>query len=119
MTTSIADRLRAGECADPRSVLGAHPCPDGIVVRAFRPGARSVAVVVDDGRRVELDPLGDGLFETVVHDATFPFAYRLDVEGATGTRHVVADAYSFGPTMGELDLHLIGEGRHRDLAHRL
>jgi 1,4-alpha-glucan branching enzyme len=118
VTTSIVDGLRAGKYSDPHAILGAHEHPDGIIVRAYRPDARSVAVVVGD-RRVELASRGDGLFEGVVTGATFPFDYRLELEDESGARHVVPDPYSFPPTLGELDLHLIGEGRHRDLAHRL
>jgi 1,4-alpha-glucan branching enzyme len=34
--------------SDPHAVFGAHEHPDGIVVRAYRPDARAVAVVAGD-----------------------------------------------------------------------
>ena len=46
--------------------------------------------------------------------------YRLEVRYDGSEPHVVADAYRFLPTLGEVDLHLFGEGRHErppDLAH--
>ena len=52
------DRLVAGEHHDPHSILGAHPGPDGVVVRALRPMATSVTLVLDDGRRAPRSPLG-------------------------------------------------------------
>ena len=46
------EQLVAGEHHDPHSILGAHPGPDGVVIRALRPMARSVTLVLDDGRRL-------------------------------------------------------------------
>ena len=45
--------------------------------------------------------------------------YRLEVKYADGDLHVVDDPYRFLPTLGEMDLHLIGEGRHEQLWHVL
>ncbi|WP_438364037.1 GlgB N-terminal domain-containing protein, partial [Streptomyces viridosporus] len=39
-------RLLAGAHHDPHALLGAHPVPGGIAVRALRPFAREVGVVV-------------------------------------------------------------------------
>ena len=45
----------AGQHGDPFAVLGPHPGRGGKVsVRAFRPGARSVAVVLPDGSTTAL-----------------------------------------------------------------
>ena len=41
--------------------------------------------------------------------------YRLRVRYAGGEPQVVCDPYRHRPTLGELDLHLIGEGRHERL----
>ena len=41
--------------------------------------------------------------------------YRLEVTYGDGPPVTVRDAYSFPPTLGELDLHLIAEGRHEQL----
>ncbi|MFI6867887.1 1,4-alpha-glucan branching protein GlgB [Nocardia sp. NPDC050406] len=105
--------LAAGTHPDPHTVLGAHPHPDGTVVRALRPHADSVAARVG-GVDHPLDHVEHGLFEGVV-----PFAelwdYRLVTSYPGGRTVVDADGYRFLPTLGELDLHLIGEGRHERL----
>jgi 1,4-alpha-glucan branching enzyme len=106
-------RLLNGAHHDPHSVLGAHPEPGGIRVRALRPSARSVAALID-GVRTELAPEGDGLFSATVPQATLPAQYRLAVTYEAGEQ-VVDDPYRFLPSLGELDLHLIGEGRHEEL----
>jgi 1,4-alpha-glucan branching enzyme len=106
------DRLLAGAHHDPHALLGAHPVPDGIAVRALRPYATAVAVVAA-GTRVELRDDGQGLFSGVLPGREVP-DYRLAVtyEGAEVS---VDDPYRLLPSLGELDLHLIREGRHEEL----
>jgi len=106
--------LVSGRHGDPFALLGPHETGSGPVVRAFLPGARAVAAVAaDDGTRLgALAPVHPaGLFAGPVPGGR---AYRLriawpDIETET------ADPYAFGPLLGALDLHLIAEGRHREL----
>ncbi|AZS89245.1 1,4-alpha-glucan branching enzyme [Streptomyces griseoviridis] len=106
------DRLLGGRHHDPHALLGAHQVPDGIVFRALRPYARTVSVVVD-GLRRPLLPEGDGLFSGVLPLAAIP-AYTLLVTYADG-EHETQDPYRFLPALGEVDLHLVREGRHEQL----
>lgn len=105
-------RLLAGDHHAPHDVLGAHPVPGGVLVRALRPFARSVTVLAT-GLRAELHDDGDGFFSGVLPVPEAP-AYRLEVAYDDNTIEV-EDAYRFWPAIGELDLHLIGEGRHEEL----
>ena len=61
---------------DPHSILGAHPGPDGVVIRALRPLATSVAVVLDDGRRLPMTHLHQGVFAVTLPDEKVP-DYRI------------------------------------------
>ena len=61
----------------------------------------------------------DGLFEGVVPKAKLPLAYELEVDYGEGGTFRVQDPYRFSPTLGELDLHLAGEGRHEEIYARL
>ncbi|WSS22592.1 1,4-alpha-glucan branching enzyme [Streptomyces sp. NBC_01190] len=106
-------RLLNGTHHNPHGVLGAHPVSGGVRFRALRPFARSVAVVAD-GLRAELAAEGDGLFSALLPLSAVPADYRLAVTYDDGEQ-VVDDPYRFLPTLGELDLHLIGEGRHEEL----
>ncbi|MEU0599111.1 1,4-alpha-glucan branching enzyme [Streptomyces sp. NPDC006393] len=106
------ERLLSGTHHDPHSVLGAHPVPGGVAVRAFRPNALGVAVIAGD-LQVELRHDGEGFFSGVLPLRDVP-EYRLEV-AYPGTVQQTEDAYRFLPTLGELDLHLIGEGRHEQL----
>ncbi|MEU8929732.1 1,4-alpha-glucan branching enzyme [Streptomyces sp. NPDC048409] len=108
------DRLLLGTHHDPHSVLGAHPVPGGgIAVRAFRPYARGVSVVAGRDLRADLHDDGDGFFSVLLPLSDVP-VYRLLVE-YEGTVQESEDAYRFLPTLGDLDLHLLGEGRHEQL----
>jgi 1,4-alpha-glucan branching enzyme len=105
------------ELADPHAFLGAHEAKGGVVVRAYRPDAESVRVLP---MGVELTPEdGTGVFEGLVPGASLPLDYELEVRYPAGDAHVLRDPYSFLPTVGELDLHLAGEGRHEELYARL
>ncbi|WP_240529894.1 GlgB N-terminal domain-containing protein, partial [Streptomyces mangrovisoli] len=106
------ERLLRGEHHDPHSVLGAHPVPGGVAFRAFRPYALAVTVVAGE-LRAELHDDGDGFFSGLLPLREVP-GHRLLVT-YEGTVHDTADAYAMLPTLGELDLHLIGEGRHEQL----
>jgi 1,4-alpha-glucan branching enzyme len=123
------ERVVAGQHHDPHSVLGAHPGPDGVTIRALRPLATSVTVVLPDGRRFPMTHLHQGVFEATLpaQDPAIP-DYRLavtygDDSGGTTTGGAAAagdialqdDPYRHLPTLGEFDLHLIAEGRHEEL----
>ncbi|MBU7596314.1 1,4-alpha-glucan branching enzyme [Streptomyces sp. P38-E01] len=105
-------RLLDGAHHDPHALLGAHPAPDGTLFRALRPHAVSVRIVAE-GVEAELPSLGDGLFAGVL-PGTAPDAHRLLVDYGDGPLPV-DDPYRMPPSLGEFDLHLIGEGRHEEL----
>jgi len=116
--TDDVDRLADGTHHDPHARLGAHAGPTGagVVIRAFLPTAHGASVRIDDDivpmhRR---DPRG--LFEVCLPDATLPLDYEIVGRGADGADWwPFRDPYAFGPTLGALDLHLVGEGRHERL----
>jgi 1,4-alpha-glucan branching enzyme len=116
MTPEEAERLVAGEHADPHRVLGAHRVDGGMAVRVFRPAATAVRVLPQRGEPVALALTHPaGVFEAVLpRRRTLP-RYRLEVSYPDAEPVVVRDAYSFAPSLGELDLHLISEGRHEQL----
>jgi hypothetical protein len=70
------ERIVAGQHHDPHSILGAHPGPDGVVIRALRPLATSVTLVVDDGRRFPMAHVHQGVFAVTLPDEKVP-DYRI------------------------------------------
>ncbi|HLI58883.1 MAG TPA: 1,4-alpha-glucan branching protein GlgB [Solirubrobacteraceae bacterium] len=114
------DRLARREHPEPHAVLGAHPGPDGrVIIRAMRPSAQAISVLVDGGKPVPLTQIHPaGIFEGEVA-GELPLRYRLEVDYGPGGTFTIVDPYAFLPTIGELDMHLIGEGRHEALYDRL
>ncbi|GAA0329846.1 1,4-alpha-glucan branching protein GlgB [Actinoallomurus spadix] len=122
VTNDEIDRLIGGDHHDPHSVLGAHPGRDGVTVRALRPLATTVEVILPDGTRHPMRHVHEGVFAVTLPTGTAlagdePQAvpdYRLAV-AYDGPEVIQDDPYRHLPTLGELDLHLIGEGRHEEL----
>ncbi|HEY7875987.1 MAG TPA: 1,4-alpha-glucan branching protein GlgB [Actinomycetota bacterium] len=115
--TDQVERLVTGQIRDPHSLLGAHPAGDGTVVRAWRPEAQTVQVRIDGEVAAKLERAHPaGLFEGTVDGNVDD--YEIEVGYADGT-FTLRDAYSFPPTLGELDIHLAGEGSHRRLYEKL
>jgi 1,4-alpha-glucan branching enzyme len=109
------ERLVRFEHGNPHTVLGPHLEVEGLRVRAMRPGAVAMAVVLEDGSRVEMRRLHEaGVFSALV-PGTDVVPYRLEVDYREGGTFVLEDPYRFWPTLGEVDLHLLGEGRHERL----
>ncbi|MBL8931471.1 MAG: 1,4-alpha-glucan branching protein GlgB [Kineosporiaceae bacterium] len=107
-------QIASGAHYNPHSVLGAHPYEGAVTVRSLRPFATSVDVVLPDGSTHPMTHELEGVWVAVLALGA-PTDYRLDVtyDGAGTTR--VDEPYRHLPTVGEVDLHLIGEGRHEQL----
>ena len=122
------DAVVAGAHYNPHAILGAHPGPDGVTIRALRPLAETVEVVLPDGRRVPMAHLHEGVFTVTLPGAAVgaPGAaeavqkdevpdYRIAARYGAGPEVITDDPYRHLPTLGDIDLHLIGEGRHEEL----
>ena len=72
------DAIVAGASHDPHAVLGAHPGPDGVTVRALRPLAETVTIVLPDGRRFPASHLHEGVFAATLPVTEVP-DYRIAV----------------------------------------
>ncbi|MET8267756.1 1,4-alpha-glucan branching protein GlgB [Micromonospora arida] len=102
------DQLISGATHDPHALLGVHPADSSTTIRTMRRGAGDVALLVGDERYPMKRVHDVGVFEAQVDGVVLD--YRVEVDG---TAH--DDPYRYPPTLGELDLHLIREGRHERL----
>ena len=98
---------------DPFGYLGMHPVRGAQCVRVFLPWARrlwavdaATGEVAGELARIHRDGLWSG---TVGRRGPFP--YRLRAEGDLGTVEF-EDVYAFPPVLGDLDIHLLAEGKH-------
>jgi 1,4-alpha-glucan branching enzyme len=113
---SILQQVSEGVYRQPHAVLGAHLSDSDVVtIRTLRRLARSVVVLTASGR-TELTHEHNGIWVGAL-PAEQPGHvpdYRLEVV-YEGEPTIVDDPYRFLPTLGEIDMHLIGEGRHETL----
>ncbi|WP_437874286.1 1,4-alpha-glucan branching protein GlgB [Sorangium sp. So ce513] len=116
------DLIAAVEHPDPHHVLGPHEVGDDLVVRVFRPDASEITLLPDDPslpklRMKRVHPAG--LFEARFPGVSYPkegrFHYRLDLRYPDGNASVERDPYAMRPTLGDIDLHLLAEGKHWEL----
>ena len=113
-------RLVEGTHTDPHTFLGPHPGPHGVIVRALRPDASEVVALLEGGAALPLARIHPaGVFEGLLPGTDDVPAYQLEARYASGDAWTTWDAYAFLPTLGPIDLHLIGEGRHERLWERL
>jgi 1,4-alpha-glucan branching enzyme len=115
VTLGEVERIVAGHHHDPHSVLGAHPAAGGqVIVRVLRPLAESVTLVLDDGRKLPMEHLHQGVFTVTLDQSEVP-GYQVAVTYKDAPEVIQDDPYRYLPTLGEFDLHLISEGRHEEL----
>ncbi len=110
--SSVLDDIAAGTHHEPHAVLGPHVERGGVVVRVLRPLAATVEIETLDGTFPARHVHG-GVWEADLV-GTEPPDYRVHVT-YDAEPLVQDDPYRFLPTLGELDLHLIREGRHERL----
>jgi 1,4-alpha-glucan branching enzyme len=107
------EKLIGGDTHDPHGILGAHPQGDGTtVVRTLRHHAQSVTLL-QDGKEIPFESTYGGVFSAVIDGPVGD--YRVRVDYGPGAVYEVDDPYRWLPTLGEMDLYLIGEGRHENL----
>jgi 1,4-alpha-glucan branching enzyme len=117
-TKNAIESLLQGTNADPFSLLGTHPGPDGTHLRAILPGAETAEAFSLDGHWLgKLEKVDDRfLFEARLRIKPQPIRYRC---AARGNDWLVTDAYTFGPVLGPVDDLLIAQGTHFRLFDKL
>ncbi|WP_193610425.1 1,4-alpha-glucan branching protein GlgB [Nocardioides lijunqiniae] len=111
--TSELDQIIHGEHGHPHAVLGPHVHEGAVTVRVLKPLASAV-VVRHGGTETPLEHEHEGVWVGVLPGVTDVPDYRLAVSYDDGPIEL-DDPYRFLPTLGQVDLHLINEGRHEQL----
>jgi 1,4-alpha-glucan branching enzyme len=83
-------------------------------VTTWWPGSVAAVLLGPDGATPMALVHPAGVFEAASNDAPVP-GYRVRFHYTDGSSHEVTDPWPFVPTLGEVDEHLIGEGRHERL----
>ena len=107
-------RILRGYHADPFSFLGAHQDGLDTIIRAYAPHAQSVSIFTPRGKTAvaTCDRLHEGgVFQARVKSTKLKSGYQLSAQ-YDDQPYRYDDPYRFSPDLGELDLHLLSEGRH-------
>ena len=94
---------------DPFEILGRHVKGKQEIVCVFQPEASEVRL---EGRHSMQRYLDSGLFFWQGPADTLPTHYHIDSVDDRGKVHRDLDPYTFGPQLGDFDLHLFAEGTH-------
>ncbi len=117
VSEDVLQAVSEGRYYQPHAILGAHLADDGsVTIRTLRPLAREVTAVTPE-HRVPLRHEYNGIWVGTLPAET-PGAvpdYRVEVTYDGGEPQLFDDPYRFLPSLGDVDLHLIGEGRHENL----
>ncbi len=105
------DLLLQARHGAPFDVLGPHRAGGARWLVAMAPAAERLEAIFP-GETVDLPRLAGAVFAGEVPDGP---AYRLRATYADGATWEHDDPYRFGPTLGEMDQYLLGEGTHRAL----
>jgi len=99
---------------DPFGWLGVHHHPkSGVVVRALKTKAEKMWLLPKGGKAQAMQRIeGTDVFEKHWKSGGFDKSYKLRIENADGHQWEQEDVYRFPPMLGDMDLHLIGEGNH-------
>jgi 1,4-alpha-glucan branching enzyme len=116
------DAILTATHGDPFGFLGLHQSEGRWVVRVFAPYAREVAIL--DARKPKRITVaekvhGAGFFEAILPEEADRPDYRVRFTDFSSHTTMAADPYSFGPILGEIDLHLFSEGNHRRIYEKL
>ena len=113
--SSAIAALVQGRHQQPHDLLGQHLETGGLRIRVLKPLAASVRVRFEDGEFLNLDHEAEGVWSAVRADADRTMDYRVLTTWGDGIEHEQDDPYRFAPTLGQVDVHLMGEGRHEQL----
>lgn len=112
-------RVAAADHPDPFGFLGPHREARGLVVRVFAPGAERAELLLAEGpAAMTATGVAGGFVVALPEDTPEPLRYRVRLFRGEDAWEV-DDPYAFPPTLGELDRHLMAEGRHRRIFDKL
>lgn len=108
----LLDTVAQGHYYLPHAVLGAHLSDGSVTIRTVHHLADAVQIVTPD-QTVDAVHERSGVWVAVFECDDIP-DYRVRVTYGDQTT-LMDDPYRFLPTLGEMDIYLISEGRHEEL----
>ncbi len=109
-----------GDHGAPFDILGPHADGEAVIVRAFRPNAKSLSLVVAGQPPQPMDRIHDfGLYEIRLPASAKDFSYSLREKTYEDVEHEFHDPYAYPPLMTSYDVYLFGQGHHLNLYDKM
>ncbi|MEM8817805.1 MAG: 1,4-alpha-glucan branching protein GlgB [Pseudomonadota bacterium] len=116
---AAVDALVEGRHGNPFALLGLHRNKQARLVRCFQPKASKVELVATNGEVLggtqRVHPYG--LFVGIMPPNKR--RYLLKLTRGDGSTELIEDPYRFAPTLGDIDLYLLGEGTDKQVYDKL
>lgn len=108
--------------SNPYSFLGLHTSPQNgrLILRTFQPNAKSVSVIDASTKKTinRMVQLGNSGIFTITTRRKKRFNYLLKINNGTDEK-IIYDPFSFPTVLGDLDIHLLIQGKHKELYSKL
>ena len=89
-------------------------------IRAYLPMSTSIEVISRDGdSRGFMTKLDDRGFYQIDLGVTDDYDYKFRITNDKGCTYEAEDTYRFTPTLGDMDIYLLAEGKHLDMYKKL
>jgi 1,4-alpha-glucan branching enzyme len=110
--------IAEGRHGDPFAILGPHSADGECILRSWQPQAEAIDVLdADDKLLASMQKVhAGGLYEVTLPAPVATYRLRLQENGHS---HVIDDPYSFESPFGDLERHLMREGKLQNLADKL
>ena len=120
--TNAINAISHGHHGAPFDVLGPHQDGDNVIIRAFRPTAKSLRVVTTgaDATTYPMDRLSEqGFFQVSIPGNVDDLAYHFEADQHNSETITFEDVYRFPPMISEFDMYLHSEGRFLGVYEKL
>ncbi len=116
LTRKAVEGITKFEESHPLEILGPHEMKlhNTVVVNAYLPFALEAWIKIkNDKQKYEMKRLNpEGIFQTILLDHKKPFSYKIIYLNENDELIEQSDPYAFPVGLSDLDLHLLGEGKH-------
>ncbi len=103
---------------DPHRLLGPHPEGSSTLLQAFWPGARSIRLLREGKRELEMEQADEAGFFAVLFPGNKPVRYKLRITCADGSVREIEDPYRFAPIITKEETARFSAGIHYE-AYRM
>lgn len=89
------------ECDNPKELLGAHKCLEGILIQVFRPDAVEACIIMENNKRYPMEKVDEAGYYAVCIPGRRVVSYQVEIEDIHGKKIVYYDPYQYPTQLTE------------------